>query len=360
MPVGTRSTLEIRKRTECSSTPVVTTGIYCRPVCPSRRPKRENAKFFDRAQDAEQAGFRACKKCDPSSTVVSPPPESVLKACRILDEASVPPTLSELAGAVGLSPHYFHRLFKKTVGITPKAYASSRRSERFRNNLTSERSVTTAMYRAGYQASSRCCEAVGDELGMNPTAFRDGGPDQLIRSTITECRLGWVAIAATSRGLCMIELGDDPTTLRTAVYERFPKVVIDSNDVAFLALVAQVVDLIAAPDRSIALPLDIQGTAFQRLVWEALRNIPLGETATYCEIAEAIGRPSAARAVARACATNPVAVAIPCQRVVQKNGELSGYRWGIERKQELLCQESRSCEEQLMPTTLAAKSALGS
>jgi len=323
---------------------VTTTGIFCRPTCPSRRPNRTNVRFFDNAEDAQQAGFRSCRKCKPLAIKSSSPPESVLKACQMMDESDEPPTLEELAGAVGLSPHYFHRLFKKTVGITPKAYSSFRRAERFRDELGQERSVTSAMYGAGYGASSRCYEDVSDNLGMTPTAFKNGGSGQTICYSVTPCHLGWVAVAATSRGLCMIELGDEQELLRERVLNRFPNAILEGHDQTFVALVAQVVELIASPKPPCDLPLDVQGTAFQRKVWEALRSIPVGDTVTYTEIAEAIGQPMASRAVARACATNPLAVAIPCHRVVRKDGDLSGYRWGIERKRQLLEEERKHTE----------------
>jgi len=322
---------------------VITTGIFCRPICPSRRPNRKNVRFFDSATAAQLAGFRPCKKCSPLDAQGNTPPAAVLKACQIMEQADEPPTLDQLADAVGLSAHYFHRLFKRTVGITPKAYASSRRAERFRNELGQDQSITSAMYRAGYGASSRCYEDNSNNLGMTPTAFKNGGSGQTIRYSLTSCHLGWVAVAATSRGLCMIELGDEREQLQREVLKRFPKAVLEGEDISFSNWVAQVVTLIAAPQSSCDLPFDVQGTVFQRKVWEALKSIPVGATATYTEIAEAIGQPQASRAVARACATNPLAVAIPCHRVVRKDGSLSGYRWGLERKRQLLEDENSAC-----------------
>ncbi len=324
---------------------VRTTGIYCRPTCPSRRPLRKNILFFATAADAEHGGYRPCKKCAPSKSGPKPPPQAVLQACRLIDEAEEPPTLALLAEAVDLSPHYLHRLFKRTLGITPKAYAATQRAERFRSHLRHDGSITAAIYEAGYGASSRCYEESNTQLGMTPTAYRKGGDDETVYYAVAPCSLGNVAVAATRRGLCMVALGDDPQRLREDVCRRFPKAQLEEDDPDFLRLVDDLLTSITTPHASAALPLDIQGTAFQRQVWEALREIPVGRTATYSDIAQVIGRPSGSRAVARACASNNIAIAIPCHRVVRKDGQLSGYRWGVDRKRELLRREAEGDEE---------------
>lgn len=319
---------------------VKTTGIYCRPTCPSRNPKRDNVEFFTTWDQAERHGYRACRKCKPAASSVSQIPDTVVEACRLIDESEEPPSLDRLAVLVGLSPSYFHRLFKKTVGITPRAYAAARRAERFREGLKRRPTVTQAMVEAGYGASSRCYEEVGQTLGMTPTQFKHGGVDQTIRFAVVECYLGWVAVAATERGICSIEFGDQPEELRENLTARFANADLREDDPAFLDWVRQVVDYVEAPDRGLDLSLDIRGTAFQRMVWEQLRAVPAGTTATYAEIAHRIGKPNAVRAVASACAANRLAVAIPCHRIVRKNGDVSGYRWGVERKRELIKREA--------------------
>ncbi len=317
---------------------VKTTGVFCRPTCSSRLPNRANVEFFKTCGLAEQGGYRACKKCKPTAAPAGVP-DAVLRACELLEEADEPPTLEALAEAVGLSPFYFHKLFKGVVGVTPKAYAAARRVERFRDGLKCEQTVTQAMYEAGFGSSSRCYEKVGDNLGMTPTEYRGGGVGKFIRLAVVECRLGWVAVAATERGVCMIEFGDSVEALRAEATSRFPKATLNDGDSEFQQWVEQIVEQIETPGHAIVLPLDIQGTAFQRKVWEALQTIPAGATATYTEIAQKIGQPAAVRAVARACAANQLAVVIPCHRVVRSDGDLSGYRWGVERKAELLRQE---------------------
>ncbi len=257
-----------------------------------------------------------------------------------MDDTDEPLSLDELATAVGLSPSYFHRLFKKTVGVTPKAYATARRTERFRSGLRRTRTVAEAMYEAGYGASSRCYEKVGQNLGMTPTQYKNGGDGQTIQFAVVECYLGWVAVAATGRGICMIEFGDTPEGLWEQLASRFPNADLREDDPAFSQLVGQVVAYVETPSNGLDLPLDIEGTAFQQKVWDALRRVPAGTTATYAEIAQRLGKPTAARAVASACAANKLAVAIPCHRVVRSDGDVSGYRWGSERKRELLKREA--------------------
>jgi AraC family transcriptional regulator of adaptative response/methylated-DNA-[protein]-cysteine methyltransferase len=320
---------------------VRTTEIYCRPSCSSRRPNRENVLFFPTCAAAEEAGFRACKRCKPKDlAAATKAPEPILRACQLIDEAEEPPALNDLAGAVGLSPYYFHRLFKDTVGVTPKQYAAARRVQRFRNGLQKGKSVTTALYEAGYGSSSRCYEGAGDVLGMTPSHYKNGAAGQRIRFAIADSYLGQVLVAATERGLCVIEFGDTPKELRGRLTARFPKADLHDDDPDFAGWVTQVVAFLEAPRRGLNLPLDIQGTAFQQRVWKALQTIPAGSTASYTDIAEQIGRPTAVRAVAQACAANPVAVIVPCHRVLRRNGDLSGYRGGVARKRALLNREA--------------------
>lgn len=319
---------------------VRTTGVYCRPICASRLPNRGNVQFFNTFEQAESNGYRPCKKCKPREAVSNQIPDAVVRACKLLDDAEEPLSLETLADAVGLSPSYFHRLFKKVVGVTPKAYASARRAERFRNGLREEETITQAMYGAGFGSSSRCYEGVGSDLGMTPTEYRNGGAGQSVFFAVTDCYLGYVVVAATERGICSIELGEEPDDLRSQLTARFPQAELKEDDPAFQELVGQVVACIEAPTDGLDLPLDVQGTAFQRRVWAALQDIPVGTTATYSEIARRIGKPTAVRAVASACAANKLAVAIPCHRAVRSDGELSGYRWGVERKRKLLDRET--------------------
>jgi AraC family transcriptional regulator of adaptative response/methylated-DNA-[protein]-cysteine methyltransferase len=319
---------------------VRTTGVYCRPICASRLPNRGNVQFFHTFEQAERHGYRACKRCKPREPVSNQIPDAVVRACKLMDDAEKPLSLGTLADAVGLSPFYFHRLFKKVVGVTPKAYASARRAERFRDGLREKETITQAMYGAGFGSSSRCYEGVGSDLGMTPTEYRSGGAGQSVSFAVTDCYLGYVIVAATERGVCLIEFGDKRNELRDKLAARFPKAELREDDPTFLELLAQVVACIEAPTHGLDVPLDIQGTAFQRRVWAALQDIPVGTTATYSEIARRIGKPTAVRAVASACAANKLAVAIPCHRAVRSDGELSGYRWGVERKRKLLDRET--------------------
>jgi AraC family transcriptional regulator of adaptative response/methylated-DNA-[protein]-cysteine methyltransferase len=319
---------------------VATTGVCCRPACASRRPNRANIAFFASFADAARAGYRACKKCRPDEPAdASAARDLVVRACRMIDEMEEPPSLDRLAAAAGLSPAYFHRVFKRAVGVTPKGYAAARRVERFRAGLSRGASVTESIYDAGFRSSSRFYEAAGDALGMTPSDLRRGAAGLAIRVAVARSTLGWTLVAGTARGVCSIEFGDDPALLRGRVASRFPNARLVDDDAEFAGWIAKVLGAIEHPSRGIDLPLDIRGTAFQRLVWEALRAIPPGATATYAEVARVIGRPGAARAVARACASNPVAVAIPCHRVVRADGEAGGYRWGADRKRTLLERE---------------------
>ncbi len=320
---------------------VRTTGVYCRPSCASRPARRENVSFLSTAEAAEQAGFRACKRCRPDR-IGAPDPqvEAIRRACEQIASAEEAPSLADLAAGVGLSPYHFHRVFKKIAGVTPKAFAAETRARRAAENLATAGTVTEAIYDAGFNSSSRFYETSAARLGMTPTALRRGGEGERIRFAVGESFLGAVLVAATDKGVCAIMLGDDPDALARALQDRFPRAEFIGGDETFERTVAAVVGLVEAPGQNLDLPLDIRGTAFQQKVWQALRAIPPGKTASYAEIAKAVGRPKAVRAVAQACAANPLAVAIPCHRVVRTDGDLSGYRWGVERKRKLLDREA--------------------
>jgi AraC family transcriptional regulator, regulatory protein of adaptative response / methylated-DNA-[protein]-cysteine methyltransferase len=319
---------------------VKTTGVFCRPSCPARRAHRENVTFYESAADAEQAGFRACMRCDPKG----PTPDerhaaAVIAACRAIETAEETPTLSDLANSAGMSRFHFHRIFKRATGLSPKGYATANRSERMRDELARRPTITEAIYEAGFNSNGRFYAESSGMLGMKPRDYRSGGEGETIRFAVGECSLGSILVAASAKGVCAISLGDDPDALSEALQDRFPRANIVGGDKGFERLVAKVVGLIEAPRSGLALPLDVRGTAFQQRVWKALREIPSGTTSSYSEIAKRVGSPKAVRAVARACASNPLAVAIPCHRVVRRNGNVSGYRWGIERKIALLKKE---------------------
>ncbi len=324
---------------------VKTTGIYCRPTCAARRPRRGNVVFFASPVAAEAAGFRPCRRCRPEASN----PDDILAerlgaACRLIETmietAEAPPILATLAERAGLSPHHFHRVFKRALGVTPRAYAAAYRANRLRAGLTQAATVTAACYDAGYGSSGRFYAEAPAVLGMTPGAYRAGGAGIEIRFAVGECSLGVILVAATTTGVCAILLGDDPDALVRDLQDRFANARIIGADAGFEHLVARVLALVEAPGTVPDLPLDIRGTAFQRRVWEALRAIPAGETRSYTEVAAGLGVPGAVRAVARACAANPLAIAVPCHRVVRLDGDLSGYRWGIERKRALLGREA--------------------
>jgi AraC family transcriptional regulator of adaptative response/methylated-DNA-[protein]-cysteine methyltransferase len=320
---------------------VRTTGVYCRPSCAARLPRRENVRFHATSAAAEQAGFRPCKRCRPNEAAPAARQASAIaKACRTIEEAEEMPSLDQLADAAGLSRYHFHRLFKAATGVTPKAYGAAHRKERLRDELGRRSTVTEAFYGAGFNSSGRFYEAAAEALGMTPSAFRAGGGGAVIRFAVGECSLGAILVAATDKGVCAIQLGDDPDDLVRALQDRFPKAKMIGADAAFEELIAKVVGFVETPAQGLDLPLDIRGSAFQERVWRALRDIRPGSTATYSEIAKRIGRPKAVRAVAQACAANALAVAIPCHRVVRTDGSLSGYRWGVERKRALLRREA--------------------
>ncbi|PNG27172.1 bifunctional DNA-binding transcriptional regulator/O6-methylguanine-DNA methyltransferase Ada [Methylocella silvestris] len=321
---------------------VRTTGVYCRPNCAARPARRENVAFFATGAEAERAGFRACKRCRPDQPDrAARDADAIRHACGMIDAAETPPGLKALAKAAGLSPSHFHRLFKSATGVTPRAYASAKRAERLAAGLGAAARITDAIYDAGFNSASRFYEFSNARLGMTPGDYRDGGAGADIRFAIGECSLGFVLVAATDKGVCAILIGDNRDALTRNLQERFCKARIIGADVDFGARLAQIIALVEAPQRRFDLPLDIIGTAFQQQVWQALRAIPPGTTASYADVAKAIGRPQSARAVAGACAANPIAVAIPCHRVVHSDGSLSGYRWGVDRKRALLDREKK-------------------
>ena len=322
---------------------VRTTGVYCRPSCAARQARPENVAFHASAAEAERAGFRPCKRCKPDQPSLAEQHAAlVTAACRLIEQAETTPTLEQLARPTGLSPFHFHRVFKAVTGVTPKQYATAHRSRRVRNELERGASVTEAIFDAGYNASSRFYETANQVLGMTPSSYRAGGADNEIRFAIGECSLGAILVAQSERGVCAILLGDDPDALARDLQDRFPKARLIGGDHDYERLVAQVVGFVEAPAIGLDLPLDVRGTAFQQRVWQALREIPAGSTASYGEIARRIGAPTAARAVAQACASNLLAVAIPCHRVVRNDGGLSGYRWGVPRKRALLQREAQA------------------
>lgn len=321
-------------------TAVATTGIYCRPSCAARRPLRQNVRFYATCTAAEAAGFRPCKRCKPNA-----PPgnaeltERIAAACRLIETAETVPSLDALAVHAGLSRYHFHRIFKSATGVTPKAYAVAHRRERIGKALKGDKSVTTAIYEAGFNSSGRFYAEATQSLGMKPATYRGGGVDVDIRHATAACSLGLVLVAATDKGVCAIFFGDDAGVLERELRDRFPRARLSGGDRAFAKLVAQVVAYVEAPQKAMALPLDVRGTAFQQQVWAALREIRPGETATYGDIARRIGKPAAVRAVGTACGANQIAVAIPCHRVVGSDGKLTGYRWGVQRKRALLDRE---------------------
>ncbi|CNC30419.1 bifunctional DNA-binding transcriptional regulator/O6-methylguanine-DNA methyltransferase Ada [Yersinia similis] len=325
---------------------VKTTGIYCRPSCPSRRAKAEHIEFFINNTAAEQVGYRPCKRCQPTQlSRAQQHVEKISQACRLIELAETPPKLNELATQLGLSTFYFHRLFKAITGLTPKGYANATRSERIRAQLPHGDSVTDAIFEAGYNSSSRFYAQSQQLLGMTPTRYRKGGCDARLHFAVGESSLGAILVAKSELGVCAILLGDDPARLVQQLQDKFPQANLVGGDTEFEQWVAQVVGFVEAPKLGLDLPLDIRGTAFQQRVWQALREIPIGETASYADIASRIGSPTAVRAVAGACAANILAVAIPCHRVIRQDGALSGYRWGVERKRLLLEREEKEADD---------------
>ena len=323
---------------------VRTTGVYCQPSSTARLPKRENVVFFATATAAEAAGYRASRRArGDAGSAAAGRAALVARACRLIESSETPPSLDELALEMGMSSFHFHRLFKAETGLTPKAYGSAYRARKLREELSSaDTSITTAIYDSGFNSNSRFYEASEQLLGMRARDYRAGGSGATIRFAVGQCALGAILVAQSQRGICAILLGDDPDRLVRDLQDQFPKAELIGSDGQFEQLIAQVVGFIEAPAMGLHLPLDVQGTAFQERVWRALREIPPGTTASYTDIAVRIGAPKAVRAVAKACATNHIAVAIPCHRVVRRDGDLAGYRWGVERKRELLRREAKA------------------
>ncbi|MES1983915.1 MAG: bifunctional DNA-binding transcriptional regulator/O6-methylguanine-DNA methyltransferase Ada [Pseudomonadota bacterium] len=315
---------------------VLTTGIYCKPSCPARHPSRCNIIFFSDAESARVSGYRACLRCRPDE--VGRDRQAVDKALSLIDLSEGPLSLDALAQAVGYAPHHFHRLFKRATGITPAAYARKLRADRLESALEEDNRVTDAIYDAGYNAPSRAYADAGQRLGMTPSAWKKGGAGVTIRYAIVQSSLGATLIAATEKGLCRISFDEDEAELR----RRFPAADIRPTDADFAALAAEVVALVDNPARTANLPVDVQGTAFQQAVWDALRAIPAGETRTYSQVAASIGKPGAVRAAGSACGDNVLAVLVPCHRVLRTDGSLGGYAYGLERKEKLLEAERKA------------------
>jgi AraC family transcriptional regulator of adaptative response/methylated-DNA-[protein]-cysteine methyltransferase len=318
---------------------VRTTGVFCRPSCPSRRPRRDSVEFFTDPREAEHAGYRACLRCKP--TQISEQAQHVLRARQLLDNAEGVVTLAQLSKRVGLSPFHLQRLFKRATGLSPREYQSARRMQHVKRELRKGEDVTTALYEAGFSSPSRLYENANQQLGMTPGAYRRGGAGASITFAIAPTPLGRMLVAATGRGLCAVRLGDNAIELERGLREEFHAAELHRSDAAMGPYVEPLLARLNGDNTTIDLPLDVRATAFQKKVWETLRRIPRGETRSYSEVAREIGDPQAVRAVARACASNPVAIAVPCHRVVRSDGDLAGYRWGIGRKKKLLEAEQR-------------------
>jgi AraC family transcriptional regulator of adaptative response/methylated-DNA-[protein]-cysteine methyltransferase len=322
---------------------VRTTGVFCRPSCAARLARRENVAFHDSIADAQAAGFRPCKRCRPTEEPLEARrARAVATACRLIEESEEAPDFDAIAAAVSMSRFHFQRVFRSITGLTPKNYALAHRANRVREQLKRSSTVTDAIYEAGFNSSGRFYATTDRMLGMKPTDFREGGTNTEIRFAIGETTLGSVLVAGSDKGVCAILFGDSPQALVDDLQERFPKAQLIGRDRPFEKWVAKVVGFVEAPKLGLDLPLDIRGTVFQRRVWKALQEIPIGSTASYSEVAKKVGAPGSARAVAQACAANHLAMAIPCHRVVRNDGGLSGYRWGVERKRTLLAREAKS------------------
>jgi AraC family transcriptional regulator of adaptative response/methylated-DNA-[protein]-cysteine methyltransferase len=320
---------------------VKSTGIFCRPSCPSRKPQRQNVEFFDSPAQAQQAGYRACRRCTPLQR--DRQTQKVEAACRYIDEnLDITLSLTAISRHVAISPFHFQRLFKRILGISPREYQQARRAGKFRQALLGEGSVTDAIYEAGYSSSSRAYENIPAQLGMTPSAFRRGGEGVEIRCTVISTELGKLLVATTPRGVCAVRFGESEAALLRELKHDFEAAEIQRDDHGLEPVANQIRQLLNGSKAALNIPLDLRGTAFQQMVWKELRRIPAGQTRSYTEVAKTIGRPRAVRAVANACASNPVALVVPCHRVVQKNGSLAGYRWGVKRKAALLEKEAIS------------------
>lgn len=320
---------------------VSSTGIYCRPSCPSKRPRRDHVTFFSNPADAEKAGYRACLRCRPNLANRNPQAQLIRSICRHIEQhLDEPITLTELGRVFRQSPFHLQRKFKQVLGITPRAYADSCRMKRLKQNLREGHEVTRALYDAGYGSSSRLYERTASHLGMTPGKYRGGAIATQVRYTCTDSPLGRMLIAATEKGICSIQFANSDEELELGLKRELPFAIRRREDAALSRWKEALMKTIRGQKLSDVLPLDIRATAFQRKVWEHLQSIPRGETRSYSEVAQAIASPTSIRAVARACATNPVAVAIPCHRVVRSDGNLAGYRWGVRRKKKLLQMEA--------------------
>jgi AraC family transcriptional regulator, regulatory protein of adaptative response / methylated-DNA-[protein]-cysteine methyltransferase len=317
---------------------VSSTRIYCRPSCPSRRPRRDRVSFFQLPEAAEQAGFRACRRCHPRrSRVMDPQVEMVRQVCRLIeDNQGEPITLAVLSEQIGVSSFHLQRTFKSIMGISPSQYAEASRISKFKKGVRSGESITNAIYDAGFGSSSRLYESASSQFGMTPATYGKGGRGVVINYAVAESPLGSLLVAATNKGVCSVKLGDSQSTLEVDLKNEFPAAEIHRDDKELRPAIAATVEHLEGKTPHINLPLDVRATAFQRQVWEQLRAIPYGKTLSYREVAKAIGHQKAVRAVARACATNPVALVIPCHRVIREDKSLGGYRWGLERKKRLL------------------------
>ena len=339
---------------------VKTTGVYCRPSCAARPALRKNVAFHDSCEEAEQEGFRACRRCRPKGRALAKDHAAkVAAACRTMETADNPPGLGALAKVAAMSKFHFHRVFAKKTGLTPKAYSKALRAERMRGELSKRNTVTEAIYGAGFNSNGRFYAESSQILGMTPKNFRRGGKGETIRFAVGECSLGSILVGASGKGVCAISLGDNPDKLVKDLQDSFSRAQLIGGDKRFEQVVARVVGFVEAPKAGLDLPLDVRGTAFQRRVWKALREIPAGSTASYSEIARRIGSPRAMRAVAGACASNKIAIAIPCHRVVRTNGDLSGYRWGVKRKRAMLTLE-RPLNEQMPVSSILESTYRGS
>jgi AraC family transcriptional regulator of adaptative response/methylated-DNA-[protein]-cysteine methyltransferase len=318
---------------------VRSTGIYCRPSCPARRPDRRQVSFFPTCDAAEQNGFRACRRCHPRE--VPAHAAMVARVCRLIEaDLEEPVSLAALSDKIGLSPFHLQRIFKRALGVSPREYADVCRFRAFKQQLKQGPSATAAVYAAGYGSNSRAYERTAARLGMTPTRYRRGGNQIRIHYLTTKCTLGQMLVAATDKGICMISFGDSVSALEHSLREEFPAATIQHGGTKLCVWTRSILRHLNGHQPRLDLSLDVRATAFQSRVWTALRSIPYGETRSYKQIAKTISRPKAVRAVARACATNPTAVLVPCHRVVRKNGDLAGYRWGLQRKRQLLTKEA--------------------
>ena len=323
---------------------VSSTGVYCRPSCPSRRAHRERVKFFELPEAAEQAGFRACLRCQPRrARIMDPQVELVQRVCRLLNSnESESLKLAELATQAGVSQFHLQRTFKRVMGISPRQYLAARKIDNFKTLVRKGESVTTSLYESGFNSSSRLYEHAAEELGMTPATYSRGGRGVDISYTITPSPMGHLLVAVTERGVCAVRMADSDAELEKDLRQEFPNAELKRDDSALRESVQKILDHLEKNEPRLDLPLDIKATAFQRQVWEHLRAIPYGQTVSYGDVAKALGKPGAVRAVGRACATNPVALVIPCHRVVREDKTLGGYRWGLDRKKKLLDHERRA------------------